>query len=306
MTGGTLGAGFPTTAGAFNTTHNGNNDAFVTKLNPAGSALSYSTFLGGAQVDLGLGIAVDPGVDAVYVTGDTVNHTTTDFPTTPGAFDETHNSPGTGHDAFVTKLIFSGSTLGYSTFLGGRCNDVGRSIALDPSGAAYLTGESFAGDPHFPTTVGAFDETPNGSSDAFATQLNPAGSALAYSTLLGGASSDIGRGIARDASGAVYLTGNTLAGDYPTTPGAYDTSHNGSLDAFATKLALPALRARNATAIEGDAGEQSAIVEVRLAARARGHGHGRLRDRERLGAGAGRLHEHHRHRSPSTPATPRS
>ena len=158
-----------------------------------------------------------------------------DFPTTPGAFDRTANG---GVDAFVTKLNDSGSALVYSTFLGRRRVDIGSDIAVDGMGNAYVTGDTSS--PHYPTTRGAFDRTFNGNFDAFVTKLNDSGSALIYSTLLGGTSFDFpsaqgGGSIAvRDRN--AYVTGTTFSTAFPTTPGAFDTTYNGGGDAFVTKL----------------------------------------------------------------------
>ena len=161
---------FPTTAGAFDTTLDGSHDAFVTKLNPAGTALEYSTFLGGASSDLAFGVAVD-SAGAAYVTG---RAESTDFPTTAGAFDTTHaggNDPNGDFDAFVTKLNPAGAALEYSTFLGGAGFDQGNAIAVDSAGAAYLTGETSS--TGFPTTTGAFDTSEYmGSYDAFVTKFS--------------------------------------------------------------------------------------------------------------------------------------
>jgi hypothetical protein len=171
---------FPTTAGAFDTSSNGS-EAFVTKLNPAGTGLAYSTYLGGSGSDAGRGIAVD-SAGAAYVTGET---SSTDFPTTAGAFDASLDGV---FDAFVTKLDPAGSGLAYSTYLGGSDGEAfgeeGRGIAVDSSGAAYVAGGTGSRD--FPTTAGAFDTTfTGGSEDAFVTKLNPAGSSLTYSTYFG-------------------------------------------------------------------------------------------------------------------------
>jgi hypothetical protein len=235
VTGRTQSADYPITPGAFDTTLNGFGDAFVTKLNAAGSELAYSTFLGGTRsTDQGSGIAVDGGGNA-YVTGFTFN---ADYPTTDGAFDTTFDTTLGGFaDAFVTKLNASGSELAYSTFLGGGNGDEGIDIAVDDDGGAYVTGQTFSA--AYPTTDGAFDTTYNNGAfsptDAFVTKLNASGSALDYSTFLGGTSGDNGFGIAVDGMGSAYVMGRTSAG-YPTTPGAYDTSFNGSNDAFVTKL----------------------------------------------------------------------
>jgi len=229
VTGWTGSSDFPTTPGAFDTTLNGG-DAFVARLNPAGSGLAYATFLGGSYSgEQGWGIAVDPS-GAAYVTGETWS---SDFPTTPGAFDTSFNGRG---DAFVVKLNAAGSALTYATFLGGGHDDEGEGIAVDSSGAAYVTGWTSSSD--FPTTPGAFDTSFNGDYDAFVVKLNAAGSALTYATFLGGSGFDEGYGIAVDSSGAAYVTGYTESSDFPTTPGAFDTSHNGHEDAFVAKLGM--------------------------------------------------------------------
>jgi len=230
VTGLTHSADFPTTTGAFDTTASGLFDAFVTKLNPTGSApLVYSTYLGGDDTDQGNGIAVD-AMGNVYVTGLTLS---ADFPTTADAFDTTFNG---FFDAFVTKLNPSGSApLVYSTYLGGVDRDTGRGIAVDAMGDAYVTGDTFSSD--FPTTADAFDTTFNGFFDAFVTKLNPSGTApLVYSTYLGGVDRDTGRGIAVDVAGNAYVTGETGGSGFPTTPLAFDTTLGGSIDAFVTKL----------------------------------------------------------------------
>src|SRR5439155_1437094 len=217
VTGLTDSTNFPTTAEAFQAAFGGGGgDAFVTKLNPTGSALVYSTYLGGSGSDQGLGIAVDASGNA-YVTGGTRS---TDFPTTPGVFETTPSSVG---DGFVTKLNPTGATLVYSTYLGGSGSDEGRSIAVDASGNAYVTGNTVSS--NFPTTAGAF-QTKIGSSgffDAFVTKLNPTGAALVYSTYLGGSGRDEGVGIAVDTAGNAYVTGVTVSSNFPTTAGAFQT-----------------------------------------------------------------------------------
>jgi|CXWL01.1.fsa_nt_gi hypothetical protein len=220
---------FPTTAGAFDTTHNGLVDAFVTKLNPAGSALVYSTFIGGSASDDCFGLTVDP-TGSAFVTGETDSAT---YPTTGGAFDTTFNGIV---DAYVTKLNPAGSSLVYSTFIGGNSDDGSYGVTADSTGNAYVTGYTLGGATPFPTTAGAFDTTHNGSVDAFAAKLNPAGSSLVYSTFVGGSTSDDGQAIAVDASGNAILTGVTNSPAFPTTAGTFDTTHNGDFDAFVTKL----------------------------------------------------------------------
>ena len=227
VTGLTLSTDFPTTPGAFDTTRNGDFDAFVTKLDATGSALLFSTYLGGSAQDVGGGIVVDTAGNA-YVTGWTFS---TAFPTTPGAFD---TSPNGDFDAFVTKLDATGSALLYSTYLGGSGQDLGSSIGVDTAGNTYLTGSTRS--TNFPTTPGSFDTTLTGGADAYVTKLNAIGSApLVYSTYLGGNDVDEGIGIALDAAGNAYLTGLTFSTDF-ATPGAFDTTVNGGGDAYVTKL----------------------------------------------------------------------
>ncbi len=229
---GQAGDGFPTTPSAFDPSFNGDNDAFATKLNPAGSELVYSTYLGGSGGDYGDGIAVDlRGV--AHVTGGT-DDASTDFPTTPGAFDTSHNGLG---DAFLTAVAPSGASLSFSTFLGGGGYDTGYAVAVDGASGVRVVGGTSGGDPVFPTTTDAFDASPNGSDDAFVAMFGPTG-ALAYSTLLGGADDDEAAGVAVDLGGGTYVTGNTYDAPvpFPTTPGAFDTSQNGGEDAFVAHL----------------------------------------------------------------------
>ncbi|MDR6556810.1 hypothetical protein J2809_001152 [Arthrobacter pascens] len=251
--GNTTSADFPTTAGAFDTTLGGVRDAFVTKLNAAGTAVVYSTYLGGSGDEFGLSVALDASGSA-YVTGDT---TSADFPTTAGAFDTALTGFG---DAFVTKLSPTGSSLVYSTFLGGNGQDAGFGVAVDASGSAYVTGSTNS--TNFPTTAGAFDTTLGGA-DAFVTKLDPTGSSLLYSTYLGGSGQDSGSGVAVDASGSAYVTGATTAADFPTTAGAFATTFNGGFfDAFATKLSPTGTSLDYSTYLGGSAGDEGYGVAV--------------------------------------------
>ena len=224
---------YPTTAGAYDTTHNGTYDVFVTRLDASGSTLDYSTLIGSETNevwnanDFAYGLALDGAGDA-YVTGQTYGAA---FPTTPGAYDTSFNGIT---DAFVTELDATGSSLVFSTFLGGGGQDSGEGIALDPTGNVYVTGITPDVTVDFPTTPGAYDTVANGI-EGFVTKLDPTGSSLDYSTRIGGPGTG-GGGIAVDAAGNAYITGTTQSSGYPTTAGAFDTSHNGGNDGFVTKF----------------------------------------------------------------------
>lgn len=231
VTGSSNSTNFPATSGAFDETHNGGNlDAFVAKLNAAGSGLVYSTFIGGSDIDRGNALVVD-GSGNAYVAGTTESG---DFPTTSGVFDGTYNG-GVDGDGFATKLNATGNVLVYSTFLGGSNDDAVSDLAIDGNGNLYATGATASS--NYPVTVGVFDGTHNGGNDAFVTKLNSAGSGLVYSTFVGGSSTDVAYGIAVDTNGNIYLAGSTYSSNYPTSAGAYDATFNGGTwDAFVTKL----------------------------------------------------------------------
>jgi Beta-propeller repeat len=233
VTGYTSSANFPTTPGAVQPNIGGGYDAFVTKLNSSGSALVYSTFLGGTNDDAGGAITIDWSGKA-YITGYTIS---TNYPTTPGAYQTTTSG---GYDGFVTKLNTNGTALVYSTYLGGLLDDEGVGIAVDSAGQAHVTGQTDS--LNFPVTADAYQPINNGSWDAFVTKLNSTGSALVYSTYLGGAVDDFGYGVSLGRSGNVYVTGSTNSANFPATSGAFETTYNGGLyygDAFVTKLSVP-------------------------------------------------------------------
>jgi len=159
--------------------------------------------------------------------------TSADFPTTSGAYQTVH---GGLRDAFVAKLNPVGSALVYSTYFGGGASDEGRSITVNASGYAYVAGRTVS--PDFPTTADAFQRDFGGGLlyDAFVAQLDLAGSALIYSTYLGGSSAEGVDAIAIDANGNAYVTGQTFSTDFPTTADAFQPAYGGSGDAFVTKL----------------------------------------------------------------------
>ncbi|MCB0256851.1 MAG: SBBP repeat-containing protein [Anaerolineae bacterium] len=261
---------FPVTPNAFDTTHGGGtcgppphlttcSDAVVVKLDPTGSALVYSTFLGSENEEVGADIDVDEEGNAYVISLNLPN----DQPSAPAAYD---NCPGNtfiaklnqdgsaltycsyagdqpqaiavddngsafvagngGNDVFVAKLNPAGSELDYETYIGGSGSETLGSIAIDSSGNAYITGNTRSS--NFPVTPGAYDTTYNGNydGDAFVVKLNPAGSALDYSTFLGGTDSDYGSAIAVNRSGIAFVLGTTYSSDFPTTPDGYDTTFN--------------------------------------------------------------------------------
>jgi len=213
VTGQTDSADFPTTTGAFQRgkpSTGFNTAAFVTKLNASGSALEYSTYLGGSLTDWGQAIAVDSSGRA-SVTG-VVN--SKNFPVTIGAPQPTGDYTfGIIGDAFVTTFAADGSSLVFSTYLGGKLFDEGTGIAVDPAGNVYVTG--FTTSSNFPV-VNALQPTFGGVSNAFIAKLNPNTSTLVYSTYLGGSGTDQGLAIAVDSSGSAYVTGYTESTDFPT------------------------------------------------------------------------------------------
>jgi hypothetical protein len=220
-------------------------DAVITKLNPTGTALVYSTYLGGTGEDTGQSIAVDSGGNA-YIGGYTCS---SDFPVTQGAYQTTLTVPAGCNnfgnlDAFVTKLAPSGSSLVYSTYYGGSVTQAAAGIAVDKSGNAYFIGNTLS--PDLPVTPGAVQPTyggagPNGFGDAFAAELNAAGSSLIYSTYLGGSGDDEAYAVAVDTKGNAYIGGFTASSNFPVTKGVVQPVYGGSSpdgygDGFVAKL----------------------------------------------------------------------
>jgi len=220
----TFSTNFPTAA-AFQAAKGALQDAFVTKINAGGTAWVYSTYLGGSGADEGYGIAVDASGNA-YVTGYT---TSNDFPMQSPLQGSNHGNV----DAFVTKINPAGSALVYSTFLGGGDTDFGNAVAVDSSGSAYVTGDTRSKD--FPlanaikATLGS-----TGVNDVFVTKLDPAGSALMYSTYLGGGSQDDPYAVAVDKAGNAWITGRTNSSDYPLANAIQATRF--AFDMFVTEL----------------------------------------------------------------------
>jgi hypothetical protein len=244
---------FPNIGGTFDTRFQAfPTDAFLAELNAAGSALVYSTYLGGSDAEVAGGVAVDPAGNA-YVTGYT---SSTNYPTTnalvfhlAGTTNNVLNRWAGNHDAFVTKVSPGGSSLVYSTYLGGTNNDEGQGIVADAAGFAYVTG--YTTSTNFPVTNALAGgtllnrSTNRPGQDGFLARIDPGGVILDSSTYFGGTNSDAGFRIVIDDAGALYVTGPTSSGDYPNTAtnvaglrnGTVGTNLSFNTDAFLTKFA---------------------------------------------------------------------
>ncbi len=225
VTGVTASTNFPSTSSVYQPTYQGGGaTTFVTEFDPSGSALIFSTFLGGSGIDTPSQILLDAAGD-MFVVGST---TSNNFPTTSGVFQPIYAGD---QDAFLTELKPGGSALAYSTYLGGTGMDFGTAVTLDSSGNAYVTGSTQSTD--FPT-LNPLQLGNAGLYDAFVTEVSPVG-AMLYSTYLGGSLSDYGTGIAVDSSRNVYVSGYTYSTNFPTQ-NAYQSTLSGGSDLFITKF----------------------------------------------------------------------
>ncbi|MEK7183945.1 MAG: SBBP repeat-containing protein, partial [Patescibacteria group bacterium] len=241
---------FPTVSAYQGSFGGGSSDAFVVQFNASGSTLLYATYLGGSANDSGRSLAVDAG-SLIYLTGTTDS---TDFPT---------NSPYQGSvggltDAFIVSLASNGSSPVYATYLGGSGNDLGYGIAVDSSSTAYVTGHTDSTD--FPTSS-PYQGSNNGADDVFVTAIDSTGATLPYSTYLGGSGTDMGRGIAVNASGNAYVTGETNSSDFPTS-NAYQSTIGGSNDAFITKVSPSGSALTYSTYLGGTSNDQGAGIAL--------------------------------------------
>ncbi|MDO8141697.1 MAG: SBBP repeat-containing protein [Candidatus Brocadiales bacterium] len=227
VAGQTASSNFPITPGVFDASKNGYSDSFLVKLSGDLTNLIASTFLGGSSDDYAHSIVLDPNGISLYVTGRTLS---SNFPTTPGAYNTTsHNG-----DAFIAKINWNFTHILASTYLGGTNNDYGTSIVLDSERNIYVSGETWSSD--FPTSTDAYDTSFNGGfGDVFVSKFDRDLTRLLASTYLGGTTDDSAHSMILDSRGNIYVTGQTESSDFPTTPGAYDTSfHNG--DVFVSKF----------------------------------------------------------------------
>ncbi len=217
IAGTTLSYEYPVTMGAYDTSLNGQRDAFVTRFEADGATLVYSTVLGGSLDDWGASLALS-GAGEVWIAGDTQS---SDFPTSALAHDPTHNG---ATDVFVAKLSSNGANLTSSTLLGGAGEDHASELVLSLGQEPRLAGWTDSSD--FPVTPAAFDTSPNGGRDAFVVGWSLELSALRFSSLLGGVGQDMGLALVPGATANLYLAGLTSSFDFPATGGAYDSTHN--------------------------------------------------------------------------------
>lgn len=267
ITGNTSSANFPVTPGVFQSTYGGSTDAFVAEIAPTGSKLVYAAYLGGSAADFGQGIALSSSGNA-YVTGSTQSF---DFPIvnplqqgndgcTTVNMVETCNAA-----AFVAEVDTTASALVYSTYLGGSGNNSGQAIAIDAGGNAYITGSTSSSD--FPVSS-ALQSQSGGGSDAFLTELNASGSALVFSTYLGGSQNDAGYALVLDASGNIYVSGSTQSNNFPTTPNVFQAQYGGAGDGFLTKFGAGGAVIVYSTFIGGTGADQANAVAVNSAGNA--------------------------------------
>ncbi|AGY57615.1 hypothetical protein GKIL_1369 [Gloeobacter kilaueensis JS1] len=225
LTGYTTSSNFPV-VGAFQPSLKGGFDGFVSKLNAAGSALAYSTYLGGSKGDFSTAIAVGSSGD-IFVTGYTAS---TDFPRA-NAFQSLLKGD---QNAFLTKLDAAGTSLSYSTYLGGSRSEYSYALAVDSKGNAVVSGLTTSTD--FPTLSALQAGYSGGLADAFVTKFNAVGSAVQYSTYLGGGSEDYSYGLAIDGADNTYVAGFTYSANFPTTAGAVQQTPAGEADGFFLKI----------------------------------------------------------------------
>ena len=232
VTGMTRSVDFPISMDAFQSFFGGGTgDAVHLIIGSSGDSLVFSTYIGGNDYDMGLGL--DIGDDGnVYICGETESN---DFPTTSGSFEEEGDGSYYYLDGFALKLNMTLKTLDYSTYISGRYDDIAYDIKVDSHGDAAVCGLTTSDD--FPITEGAYDNQKDGSyEDAFVLELNSKGSGLHFSTYIGGQNGDTGLKIERDENDNLFMLGATASTGFPKTSGAYDISHNGGVDGTLVKL----------------------------------------------------------------------
>ncbi len=243
-------ASFPVQTGP-DLTFNGVRDAFVTKVNPSGTALVYAGYIGGSEFDVGSGVAVDAGGQA-YVVGYTGSNEDSFLAT--GGPDLTFN--GGGQDAFIAKVGSSGGALEYAGYIGGAGVEFGRGVAVDAAGRAYVTGDTNSGEGSFPVAVGPDLTFNGGGRDAFITSVAADGTALAYAGYIGGAGFDQANAVAVDSTGSAHVTGFTSSTEetFPVAIGP-DLVFNGVRDAFVARVDSAGTSLIHASYVGGESDE---------------------------------------------------
>lgn len=246
LAGSTKSDDFPATAGAFDTSFGGEYDVVAARFSPDLDQLLAATFCGGAERDEAYAVAVrDSG--AIVVAGGAES---LDFPSTTGSFDPVNNGGG---DIFVLDFTPDLAALNAGTFYGGSQVDVARGLVLDNQGQACLTGYSTS--PDLPMTAGAFDPLHNGAEDCCVAILSSSLDQLVAATYLGGAEHDRGYDLTLDHAGLPLVTGYTGSTGFPTSPSAFDPTHNGLLDVFLVRLSPELTDLHLGTFFGGAAGE---------------------------------------------------
>jgi uncharacterized protein (TIGR03437 family) len=251
VTGTTTSNNFPVTAGAYQTKIAGNTDIFVAKLSPDGSALTYSTLLGGSGYDSVASLALD-SLNNACIAGYSES---ADFPTTAGAYRKT------GTASFVAKLNATGTAIVWATFLGDSTGGAATSVAVDTTGNVYTAGTTYSS--AFPVTAGTIQNTIGvNNSNAFVVKLNPTATTAFYSATIGGHGYTTASAIALDAQGNAFIAGGTNATDFPVTPGALQSSISGGTDGFVLKLNRTATSLSYSTYLGGTGGDNVTSIAV--------------------------------------------
>ena len=250
---------FPITTGVFQNTYAGGIDAYVTKMAADGTSMIYSTYMGGSDWEIAYGIGVNSSYEP-YIAGFCRS---SNFPVTAGSVQPTSN--GGLVESFVAKLSADGTSLLYGTYLGGTDRDYLYDLVVRPTGEAYVAGYTLSSD--FPTTTGGYSGGPKGNGDVFVAKLNASGSTMQYGTLFGGTNYDIANGLAVDADGEAFIVGNTGSTDFPVSSGVVQSTPNfgGGLnqeDAFIVKLNAAGSAVEYSTYLGGSAGDAAYSVDI--------------------------------------------
>ncbi len=254
----TSSSNFPTTSNSYQRTYGGGDeydggDAFVFKLNPTGSGLTFSTYIGTDANDQAMAVALDPQRN-IYITG---YSRSSNFPTSLTAF-QTENE-GIG-DIFVVKLDQTGTFMLYSTLVGGSTDDYATALFADDQGNVYVAGHTLSS--NFPITTGSFQTGFGGVFDAFIFKLDPLGSNLLYSTFIGGNAYDKAYAVTVDANGSAYMTGSSNSMDFPTTYGTYRDKKTGTTEAYVLRLDPNGTTLLNSSYLGGHAWSEGFAIDI--------------------------------------------